>query len=165
MQVKVGLLESLHFVRMLMTKAVQPLDTIDWMPDFELGVPEIDEEHRTLVALYNDLIHALIRGASRIMSQSIIRSLRRYMAEHMSREEAYIQRHGFPGADQHIREHREFSAAVCALPDKGMAESAAVLLREWILNHILISDRALFEHVKQNGCPTADRSPSPFAPR
>jgi len=148
-----------------MIDAPLPPETISWTSDFDVGIPVIDEEHQTLVALYNDLVHSLERGATQTMSQSMVRSLQRFVIDHMSREEVFIRQHSFPGAEQHIQEHRDFGAAVSALPNGEVAGTVVALLRGWILNHILISDRALFEHVTRSGPPTADRSPSPFAPR
>lgn len=144
---------------MLSAVTNQPLEPILWMPDFEVGIAGIDAEHASLVALYNDLVHSLQRGASGVMNQGIMRSLLRYLCEHMDREEGYIRLHSFPGADAHIREHRDFGNALQALsthpPDGEAAEQAARLLRKWILHHILVSDRALFDHVGQSEASTS----------
>jgi len=132
----------------------QPLEPIVWTPDMAVGIPVIDEEHATLVALYNDLVHALQRGVSLFTNRGMMQSLLSYLSGHMDREEGYIRRHAFPDAEAHIREHREFGAALQVLtvhpPDGEAAMQACRLLRGWVLHHILISDRELFDHVRRN---------------
>lgn len=130
-----------------------PLELLVWTPDMAVGIPTIDNEHAIVVALYNDLVHALQRGASLVTNRGILQTLRNYLLDHMDREEGYIRQHAFPDADAHIRDHRGFADALEALttqpPDDAAAVHAGRLLRGWIVHHILVSDRTLFDHVRR----------------
>ena len=112
---------------------------IPWTGDLEVGVPEIDAEHALLVTLYNDVVRAVTLGVSRQTRDGIVRSLRR--------------RHGYPDEAEHRRRHAEFKAAMDALGDPAEGDGAmagvAGFLHEWILNHIVHDDRALFDWIAQ----------------
>lgn len=163
------LLRMVNGHTMLSPATDEPLEPIVWTPDMAVGIPEIDDEHATLVALYNDLVHALQRGVSLFMNHSMMQSLLSYLSGHMDREEGYIRRHAFPDADAHFREHREVKVALRVLaahpPDGSAAGRAARRLRGWVLHHILVSDRALFDHVRRSGgalsVPPASRGAHP----
>ncbi|WP_448192218.1 bacteriohemerythrin [Azospirillum sp. sgz301742] len=127
---------------------------IAWTSDLAVGVPEIDDEHALLVTLYNDVVRAANQGVSRQMRESILRSLRAYAVFHMDHEDLWMRRHGYPDAEQHRQRHAEFKAAIdtlCAASDEqgtgehGSMQIMAGFLRGWILGHIRVEDRALFD--------------------
>jgi hemerythrin len=122
---------------------------IAWTSDLQVGVPEIDDEHALLVTLYNDVVRATNRGVSRPTRDSIVRSLKAYAIFHMDHEEAWMRRHSYPDTERHRQQHAEFKAAIdtlCGPPDEhGSLLGVAGFLRGWILGHIRVDDRALFE--------------------
>ena len=40
------------------------MEVITWKPEYDIGIQEIDEQHRRLVALINNLYNALVRKGS-----------------------------------------------------------------------------------------------------
>lgn len=149
---------------MILRMTDEPLVPIVWTEEFELGIPEIDEDHRGLVTLYNDMVCALRRSVSATMTRDIVASLCRFMRLHMRREEALMP----PGYDTevHLRQHRACEAVLVNLEGGDAAgqplAGIAGFLRGWILGHVLVHDRALFTRGKAAAsCAAGGKTASP----
>ncbi|MGD9537052.1 MAG: bacteriohemerythrin [Alphaproteobacteria bacterium] len=80
------------------------MKTFEWSPVFEIGVPEIDRDHREMVALTNAIRDALMAEQYELSSRLIAELLAAAKA-HFEREEALLAHHGFPRLQRHVRYH------------------------------------------------------------
>ncbi|MCW5828877.1 MAG: hemerythrin family protein [Deltaproteobacteria bacterium] len=126
---------------------------IVWRPDFDLGIPVLDQHHHNLVALINDFHLSVNRGLDSELCSTIFSRLREYADYHFKVEEALMAHHGYPESPDHIAEHRLFVNNVGRLEktfaqDPLLTQQVLQYLKQWLEQHILVIDRQLAEHIK-----------------
>lgn len=121
---------------------------MEWTSDYTVGVTDIDEEHKKLIALINELHDAVEAGSGHNILVKILEGLILYVSYHFSHEEGLYIRAGFPDYEQHKKEHERLTARVMDLqskfntaPDDNLAHEVLDFLKNWLYHHILISDR------------------------
>lgn len=78
---------------------------IEWKPQYETGIPIIDEQHKRLFARLDAVQRAVVQGSPREEIGDLLQSLMAETVEHFRTEEAIMAQHGFPDLLAHIREH------------------------------------------------------------
>jgi hemerythrin len=122
---------------------------ISWGPDLELGIPILDEQHRSLVDLANKLFEAVRKDKASEEARAAIARLFAYSATHFADEEAYFQRYNFPSQDRHAATHAAFIARASEFEERlasgSPVDASEILefLRGWIRRHIAREDREL----------------------
>ncbi|BAL22747.1 bacteriohemerythrin [Azoarcus sp. KH32C] len=119
--------------------------TIDWTPDLEVGVAEIDEDHRVMVAMLNRIMKA---GGRHETTQAVLEELGRYTLHHFEREERLMVECRYEFADLHRREHRALYDEIRHQIDDLIARERrlselAKFMQRWLLRHIVAEDRLL----------------------
>ena len=121
---------------------------IEWKPALELGVPEVDSDHRTLVELLNRITTATEREEA----LEVLDQLERYTGYHFAREEALMAEYGYEFAGEHVREHQDLFFEVknqiedLLTNERGVREVGQFMQR-WLLRHIAGADRLLCEAI------------------
>lgn len=127
-----------------------------WEDKYQVGISEIDQDHKGLVDLINDLYEAMQDGSGGALLLPIFSALKRYTENHFAREEAYMIECGAPGQEKHIRAHKQMVAKLAELESRHRHGEAAIslqtltLLRDWLKDHICIVDQAMFSHVSRD---------------
>ncbi len=127
-----------------------------WDESLETRIPHIDEQHRGLVKLINDLDQSLQEGTAGLLVSNVLQELMRYVKDHFEDEEQFMLRHAFPDLPAHRREHDLF---VTRLKDihanflDGDALSSNILdfLKGWLVHHIRGTDQVYVAFI--NGTP------------
>ncbi|GAB1394353.1 hypothetical protein MASR1M60_25170 [Rhodocyclaceae bacterium] len=125
-----------------------------WRDDFATGVAEIDEQHMILVHTLNEAATKLKHDTSQETLEQITQDLLSYALYHFETEEELMQQYGYvetgdDAAEQHLSQHRAFSAKVVSVRDSlksGMKIASNELLdflNNWLVNHILNTDKKL----------------------
>jgi hemerythrin-like metal-binding protein len=118
-----------------------------------VGISAIDEEHRALFLLANDFRKSLAAGRGREEVARVFDKLLDYTVQHFSHEESYMRKYDYPGMEEQVREHRNFTRQVMELNrDKRYVfpENVSDFLYSWLRHHIMDIDRKLgkFLHEK-----------------
>jgi hemerythrin-like metal-binding protein len=130
---------------------------ISWENSYSVKVGSIDADHKKLVEILNSLFTAMSKGEGSKMISDLVKELHRYTIYHFSREEAFFRITGYPNAQKHIEEHKQFIGKVKEfqeMVDKGkndFSPNMLAFLKEWILNHIMVTDKAYSEHFVKHG--------------
>jgi hemerythrin len=120
-----------------------------WDETLSVDVPEIDEDHRRLVALFNILNHAVAEGDSREYVDAVMEELISCTVWHFRHEERLMLKYGFGGSAEHKAEHEELVVAVRELQEKLRQTDTPVVaddlqyLEHWLTGHILGIDKDL----------------------
>jgi hemerythrin len=120
---------------------------ISWDETFKVGVAEIDEQHKNLVRLINDLHSGMTQGQGKSVIGKILNDLFAYTATHFNTEEFYFGKLGYPDSAPHKQEHAAFVAKVVAFKQDfdagkiGLSISVMTFLRDWLKGHIKGSDK------------------------
>lgn len=134
---------------------------IEWTPALDIGVGEIDRQHRELVARINALSDAIESGRDGGTSLPLLDALAAYARDHFTLEEGWFAEFGYPAAVAHTAEHRDFIAKVSAFREAFAADEGAggaalpreilAFLRDWLVRHISYSDRKYRSLFKSRG--------------
>ena len=128
-----------------------------WKPEYSVGVDSIDNQHRKLIALINNLHEAMATGRGRDVLGTLLDELILYTKRHFAEEEQFLAGVRYPDLISHAAIHRSMTATVVALREKfqreGIANTVEVFefLRTWLSDHILRSDLAYARHYQQRG--------------
>jgi len=128
-----------------------------WEEKHSVGIQSIDLQHQELFKLLNKLLDALKRGVAAEVSNQLIFELERYAIMHFQKEEFFFQRFNYPGAEEHIKEHKLFIEKIQTLKADIKSGKVAVslelltFLRNWIEHHIVIVDKKYADCFHQNG--------------
>jgi hemerythrin len=122
---------------------------IEWNERYSLGIPKIDEQHKELLRLTNELYAACLGEDSEAKEQfkNTISALVNYVSEHFSAEERLLQRVNYPKYAEHRAEHESFIKKIleqvsCFREGKSFVPNNFVrYLKDWILSHIAVSDK------------------------
>ncbi|ACS80005.1 bacteriohemerythrin [Maridesulfovibrio salexigens] len=126
-------------------------NNIKWSENLLLGIPSIDAEHRVLVRYAEDFQSALRDGQDHDAIARLFDRLLEYTSSHFAREEAFMQKRGFPEIEKHMKEHRRITREVMDLNrDKKyiFPDSIDSFLQDWIINHINNTDRQYVKYFK-----------------
>ena len=130
---------------------------IQWDSSLSVNVAEIDLQHQRLVKMINELNDAMRVGKSKEMLGKIVNGLIGYVGVHFATEEKYFATFAFPEADQHIQEHRAFSAKVDDFATRfksgqlGLSIDVMNFLSDWLGKHIKGTDKKYTACFNANG--------------
>jgi len=77
---------------------------LEWLDTFELGVPEIDGDHRAMLDLMKAVQSAMAAG-DRKTGEQLLDRLLAFAVGHFDREQALLERWGYPEAETHATYH------------------------------------------------------------
>lgn len=119
---------------------------ISWTPEMSVGVAQLDDDHRIIVALINQLAAAHDLNDAEII-ESVLDRLTLYVDEHFRREEEYMESVGFPGLPAHRHLHHALTEKVEQIRldfflgnNDAVGEKTLEFLKEWLSQHILVED-------------------------
>lgn len=130
---------------------------IVWDKLFETGISEIDIQHKKLVNIINKVHDSFSNKGSVDNLSQVLDELVDYTKYHFTTEEDYFEEFDYPDKIAHLREHRDFTEKVetfIADYKNGKATVSYELinfLKEWLINHILDSDKKYVPLFRQNG--------------
>jgi hemerythrin len=129
-------------------------ELVRWSQQYALGLDEIDEQHRVLIVLINDIWKAIVKREDKTKLFELVGELEKYTIAHFAAEEAFMRVTDYPGFPQHKIEHQKFVDRVAK--ERQLAVEQGVLsldlmyfLRDWLIDHILMSDKAYVENTKR----------------
>lgn len=126
---------------------------IVWTKEYELGVEEIDVQHKHLVDLVNLSIKKGNGLLHNVQTDDLLAELDRYTRWHFSCEESLMQMYSFPKFQLHLEEHetllKELSGKSKAVISGG---DGLITLNEflfsWYGGHAFGYDQELAEFIK-----------------
>jgi len=132
-------------------------DLMTWGNDLILGVRQIDEQHKQLVTMVNDLHRAMKQRRSTTVMAGILDRLASYTGYHFGTEEELFKKHGYPETPAHVKIHGDLVAKVLdfkARVDHGDATISMDLmqfLKDWLANHIKVTDKKYVPFFHEKG--------------
>jgi len=130
------------------------MELFPWKEEYSVNIAKIDEQHKRLVAVINQFHDAIIAGQSRKDLQKVFAILLDYMLHHFDTEEALLAKHGFPGLEEHKKEHEMFRKKIVAFLDTfldtemDVTMDMAQYLATWLKAHVFSTDKkySIFLH-------------------
>jgi methyl-accepting chemotaxis protein len=136
-------------------EAADDLPSLAWSDRLSVGHGAVDQDHRQLFTLFNDLSDAMRSGQTKSVIAAVLDQLLDYAGGHFQREEALMASVQYPGLAIHRREHEAFCATARDARTKFTTSAANTLaietlafVKDWLINHIQRSDQAFAPHVQ-----------------
>ena len=132
------------------------VDIIKWDETCRLGIKELDEQHKNLFKICNDLIRTIVENRAAEAGPETIQQLTDYAELHFRREEELLQQAGYPEAREHHLEHNRLMNDLLLFKSEyiaGNLDSSKVsqFLIEWILHHVKGTDRQYVDQLHSKG--------------
>ncbi len=127
---------------------------IQWSDKLSVGNKKIDQQHRILIKLINDLNEAFAEGKTKSALTSILDELANYTVTHFKDEEGIMEKGNYPDLEAHKKIHINFVNKVVETVNnvksgKIMAsKDLMVFLKEWLIDHIMGTDQQYVPYVK-----------------
>jgi len=139
-------------------------ELVTWSSTFSVGIKLIDDQHKGLFDLVNDMFNHAISDETeeRIYFQSVIEKAVKYVRVHFATEEKIMIATKFTGYREHKRAHDAFVITVVnnikefEAGKRFSLSTFTKFLREWILTHIAIMDKQYIEYFKKIASRKAD---------
>lgn len=130
------------------------MESIAWDPSLETGDALVDEQHREMHDLLNELVSS---GDSPSRIMSVLERLMDHALLHFADEEDLMRREAYPAelSAEHIAQHRALTESarqkVLEFHDGTLTEIGPLVefLREWVGTHIHEHDRGLVDYVRE----------------
>lgn len=129
------------------------MQRLEWTDKLSIGVERIDNQHRRMVQLANNLVTAMQTDVAEDILDTLFMELREYTQVHFQAEEQYMQDVGYPGLDAHRQTHEALKQQVRdyrqSLKDKKAVPPSDVLrfLKAWLVDHIIYEDMQIGRYV------------------
>lgn len=133
------------------------MPVIRWDNTFSVGIAEIDEQHKRLVDMTNELYDAMRQKQGKKVLSQILDKMTEYAVMHFATEEKYFVRFFYPETDQHRKEHMEFKKKIKELRTRFDADEIGItgevidFLSTWLKTHIKGSDKKYGPFLNEKG--------------
>ena len=133
------------------------MGAMEWSPALETGNLQIDEQHKSILAAYNQLHLAMEKGRGPAEVRRTLLFLTNYTIQHFQMESELMDQEQFPEAEQHKKLHHGLVVQLSQLM-KGLDEGSAAVpaatmafLSAWLVEHIQGEDCRLAEYLRGRG--------------
>ncbi|MEI6560258.1 MAG: bacteriohemerythrin [Rhodospirillaceae bacterium] len=131
------------------------MPSLSWNDAFSVNHADIDQDHKRLFALFNDLSLAMHDGRTKTAISPILDALIDYTAVHFKREEQIMADGNFPDLPAHRKQHEAFVAKALSVREQFRRAGSNMLaietlefVKQWLIEHIQKSDRAYIPYVR-----------------
>ena len=130
---------------------------IAWTEAYSVKIKSIDDQHKKLIDLSNQLHDAMSAGKGRETVGQTLGGLIEYTRTHFAFEEKLMTVQAYPAAPQHKAEHESLTRQVVELQGKFLTGQATVtlevmkFLKDWLTNHILSVDKKFGAYLNTKG--------------
>jgi methyl-accepting chemotaxis protein len=130
---------------------------IQWGSQYMLNINLIDSQHKVLVEIINKLYDGFGRHLDKKQMRKIVNELVDYTVYHFGVEEDIFQKIGYKETTEHNLQHKMFVdkikqfAEEVELGDMAISIDITEFLKNWLINHILKTDKRYVETFKANG--------------
>jgi len=137
---------------------------IEWSEAYSLGIKMIDDQHKGLLDIVNDLYsHSTGNEFEEMLYfKDVIHQAVDYIKNHFQVEEKLLVATKYPGYAEHKKAHDQFTLMVVASAKdfesgkRMVLEKFAHFLRDWILSHIAVMDQDYATYLRKIATRKAD---------
>ena len=118
---------------------------IAWRKEFETDVPDVDHEHKELVALINRLAEEFAAGADKEDVSRFLGEVFARIAAHFALEESIMRKHGYDEYEAHKAEPTLLDDIrdIMDEAETGYGEALSATVSDWFVGHFKTKDARL----------------------
>ena len=128
-----------------------------WDKSWEIGLVDIDSQHKQLVDIINQLGEAMKSRKTKDVLSDVLKELDEYTRKHFAFEEVLMKRYGHEGLEAHKPIHVKFVAQIQEFRQQVDEGSISVgvkmfsFLGDWLRSHIRGTDIQYAKIIKAKG--------------
>ncbi len=129
----------------------------EWEDIYSVNVQIVDEQHKHLIELINDLYRALLSDNPGDTLEDILDRMLLYATYHFQDEEALLAKYNYPRLESHKLKHEAYVEKTLEYLEKFRAGELkpsveiARYLKKWLKDHIMGSDKEFTSFLNQRG--------------
>ncbi|WNO11127.1 bacteriohemerythrin [Teredinibacter sp. KSP-S5-2] len=138
---------------------------VEWSDELSVGIEEIDDQHKVLVDLLNQLHAAIHERRGNDVALPILNRLIEYTRIHFAVEESLMRILNYPDFETHKEHHEQLIDQVLEMHQKVIKDNKKLgfellhFLKNWLTKHIMSEDKLYTPHFIRCGASTThDRS-------
>lgn len=125
---------------------------IVWKDGFNIGVEEMDEQHKLFAGYINELYDAMQAGDTEAVVVPILDKLTDYSQTHFTDEENLLKSINYPMLETQIQQHAYFISELEFLKSSYLnktqtAQNMLLVVKDWLLHHITTEDLKYAEYI------------------
>lgn len=123
------------------------MDKYLWKTIYNVGVSELDDQHREIINILNELAYLLQEGRGNLNNS--LDKLVEYTNFHFQAEESYCTKCNYPFIDNDLKEHRELRERIFYLKDRFETcgqihiDEVTELTKEIQVKHMMLSGKRI----------------------
>jgi len=129
-----------------------------WNDSFSVGIPSIDQQHKKLIDLINELHDGIAANHAKEQLGHVLEGLIQYTASHFKYEEKFFVQTHYAQTEAHKKEHDDLTKQVLDVQKRFKSGETGTLsmevmnfLKRWLITHIQGSDKKYGPHLAANG--------------
>ena len=130
---------------------------IKWSDNLSVQVAAMDQQHKKLIDLINELNEAMSKGKGKEVIGKIVTGLVNYTKMHFGEEEKLMEQANYPDLNEQKNMHRKFIEKVNGYKKEyesgslGLSIKVIDFLSDWLKNHIQVEDKKYGPHLNRQG--------------
>jgi hemerythrin-like metal-binding protein len=130
---------------------------ITWKDEYSVKFEGIDEQHKKLILIIKEVesvINSNLYSFKDLID--VVNKLDEYIMEHLAYEESLMAEYNYKATEMHLLEHNELRYKILSINYDNIPESKEFFidthqyLWNWLINHIMKTDKALGEFIASN---------------
>ena len=122
---------------------------VEFTNDLLIGIEQIDNQHKTLIDYTNSLISIGSKAANQEEIEKSLVFIGNYVVKHLSEEEAFQIKIGYPQYERHHKLHLDFIEVYKTFVDNykknGHSPQFITVFKNtivaWVVNHVMVEDK------------------------
>ena len=130
---------------------------LNWKDSYSVGIESIDNDHKTLIHLINNLQTAIDYKTDKQFEQQTLKEVIDYTRYHFQREEDLMEKYNYSDFVPHKAQHEIMIEKVTAMMqayernESGAIEALLMYLKSWLINHINRTDQEYSDYLLNKG--------------
>ena len=130
---------------------------INWQDRYSVNIAEIDDQHKQLIDMINELHEAMLTQKGKDAVMPILNKLASYCIKHFNIEEKMMQQHDYPEFADHQAKHQKMTGKVKSLINDVQSGKASItidvmnFLKNWLDKHIMGTDQQYVPFLNSKG--------------
>ena len=130
---------------------------MDWNSSLSVNIVEIDNQHKKLVGMINELSDAMKARKGNEVIGKILNGLVDYTKTHFAAEEKYFAQYGYPDTAAHKQEHATFINEINKFKQDFESGKLSIsidvlkFLSNWLVTHIKGTDQKYSKFLNDKG--------------
>jgi len=144
-------------VVIVLNKKMTESQFVTWKDEYSVGIDSIDQQHRKLLHLINQLQTAVYYSTGESFEQEALDELVGYTKTHFSYEEGLLEKYEYPGFEPHKAQHIEMInkveevLAMYKQDHETAMNNAVEYLKTWLIKHINGTDKEYSSFLIEKG--------------